>query len=83
MSYLIDLKHAVITDVEVTTAVRQAEVTAAKAMTTRTAGRPVRRRARATGGRKKVEKLFAHLKRILKVDRPRLRGPCSARDEFL
>lgn len=27
--------------------------------------------------------LFAHLKRILKLDRPRLRGPCGARDEFL
>ncbi len=32
--------------------------------------------------RKKVEMLFAHLKRILKVDRLRLRGPCGARDEF-
>ena len=32
--------------------------------------------------RKKVEMLFAHLKRILKLDRLRLRGPCSARDEF-
>jgi len=25
---------------------------------------------------------FAHLKRILKLDRSRLRGPCGARDEF-
>ena len=33
--------------------------------------------------RKKVEMLFAHLKRILKVDRLRLRGPMGARDEFL
>jgi hypothetical protein len=32
--------------------------------------------------RKKVEMLFAHLKRILKVDRLRLRGPNGARDEF-
>ena len=32
--------------------------------------------------RKKVEMLFAHLKRILKLDRPRLRGPYGARDEF-
>ena len=32
--------------------------------------------------RKKVEMLFAHLKRILKLDRPRLRGPNGARDEF-
>jgi hypothetical protein len=28
--------------------------------------------------RKKVEMLFAHLKRILKLDRLRLRGPCGA-----
>jgi transposase len=33
--------------------------------------------------RKKVEMLFAHLKRILKLDRLRLRGPMGARDEFL
>jgi hypothetical protein len=33
--------------------------------------------------RKKVEMLFAHLKRILKLDRLRLRGPCGARDEFI
>lgn len=39
--------------------------------------------------RKKVEMLFAHLKRMLKLDRLRLRlrlrlrGPNSARDEFL
>ena len=33
--------------------------------------------------RKKVEILFAHLKRVLKVDRLRLRGLSGARDEFL
>jgi len=33
--------------------------------------------------RKKVEMLFAHLKRILKLDRLRLRGINGARDEFL
>ena len=33
--------------------------------------------------RKKVEMLFAHLKRILKLDRLRLRGPTGVRDEFL
>jgi transposase len=33
--------------------------------------------------RKKVEMLFAHLKRILKLDRLRLRGPSGAQDEFL
>ena len=32
--------------------------------------------------RKKVEMLFAHLKRILKLDRLRLRGPCGVKDEF-
>ncbi len=33
--------------------------------------------------RKRVEMLFAHLKRILKVDRLRLRGPYGAKDEIL
>jgi hypothetical protein len=32
--------------------------------------------------RKKLEMLFAHLKRILKLDRLRLRGPNEAKDEF-
>jgi Transposase DDE domain len=31
---------------------------------------------------KKIEMLFAHLKRILRLDRLRLRGPNGARDEF-
>jgi hypothetical protein len=33
--------------------------------------------------RKKVEMLFAHLKRILKLRQLRLRGPSGAHDEFL
>lgn len=33
--------------------------------------------------RKKIEMLFAHLKRILNLGRLRLRGPMGARDEFL
>ena len=33
--------------------------------------------------RKKVEMLFAHMKRILKLDRLRLRGLTGAKDEFL
>ena len=33
--------------------------------------------------RKKAEMLFAHLRRILRLDRLRLRGPNGARDEFL
>ena len=32
--------------------------------------------------RKKVEMLFAHLKRVLRLDRLRSRGPNGARDEF-
>ena len=32
--------------------------------------------------RKRVEMLFAHLKRILTLGRLRLRGPCGAQDEF-
>lgn len=38
---------------------------------------------RSQKDRKKVEVLFAHMKRILKVDRLRLRGLTGARDEFL
>ena len=33
--------------------------------------------------RKKVEMLFAHLERILRLARLRLRGPNGAKDEFL
>ena len=33
--------------------------------------------------RKKIEMLFAHLNRILRLDRLRLRGPFGAQDEFL
>ena len=33
--------------------------------------------------RKKIEMLFAHLKRIFKLDRLRLRGQNGARDEFI
>jgi hypothetical protein len=33
--------------------------------------------------RKKVEMLFAHFKRIMKLDRLRLRGLSGAQDEFL
>src|SRR5207237_1315542 len=135
-------KCAVIVDVEATTAVRQAEVTAQRRMIDRTQehfglwpGRlagdagygsaenlawlvhergiephiPVFDKSQRTDGtlsrhdfardrardiaateayvtsrreRKKVEMLFAHLKRILKLDRLRLRGPNGARDEF-
>jgi IS5 family transposase len=42
---------------------------------------PAYQRSRAE--RKKVEMLFAHLKRILKLDRLRLRGFSGAQDEFL
>ncbi len=39
--------------------------------------------ATARRNRKKVEMLFAHLKRILRLGRLRLRGPGGAHDEFL
>jgi len=39
-------------------------------------------RRRSRKQRKKIEMLFAHLKRILRLDRLRLRGPNGARDEF-
>lgn len=38
---------------------------------------------RSSKERKKVEMLFAHLKRILKLDKLRLRGFSGAKDEFL
>jgi hypothetical protein len=38
---------------------------------------------RTSRQRKQVEMLFAHMKRILKVDRLRLRGLKGAQDEFL
>ncbi len=49
----------------------------ARALATTEAYAPSRR------DRKKVEMLFAPMKRILKVDRLRLRGLSGARDEFL
>lgn len=59
---------------------------------TRSIHEPARDMARAIGttqayantrrDRKKVEMLFAHLKRILRLDRLRLRGPSGAQDEF-
>ena len=49
----------------------------ARAMATRSGYRQSRR------DRKKVEMLFAHFKRILKMGRLRLRGINGARDEFL
>jgi hypothetical protein len=39
--------------------------------------------AQSRKDRKKMEMLFTHLKRILKLDRLRLRGISGARDEFL
>ena len=39
--------------------------------------------AQSRKDRKKVEMLFAHLKRILKLDKLRLRGFSGAQDEFL
>jgi transposase len=153
-NYLIDLKAAIIVDVEATRAIRQAEVGAARTMIERTeerlglcperlaaAGRvlnstgtlvndgatllyraskhdcdacelkprccpkmPARKVPRSIHEqardvardiaktdayvrlrreRKKIEMLFAHLKRILRLDRLRLRDPFGARDEFL
>jgi hypothetical protein len=38
---------------------------------------------KAQARRKKVEMLFAHLKRILGLGRLRLRGPCGVQDEFI
>jgi Transposase DDE domain len=53
----------------------------ARDLTRSLAGTPAFERSRRE--RKRVEMLFAHLKRILRLGRLRLRGPCGARDEFL
>jgi transposase len=57
--------------------VHEAARDVARAVATTPAYRQTRRQ------RKQVEMLFAHMKRILKVDRLRLRGLSGARDEFL
>jgi hypothetical protein len=61
----------------VTRSVHEAARDVARAVATTPAYRQTRRQ------RKQVEMLFAHMKRILKVDRLRLRGLSGARDEFL
>ena len=76
-NYLIDLDHAVIVDVEAS----RPERFCARSMKARETW-PVTSPGPTRYQRKKVEMLFAHLKRILKLDRLRLRGPCGARDEF-
>lgn len=67
--------------------------TAAMRKVTRDINEDVRERVRALAdteafrqscrGRKKVEMRFAHMKRILRLDRFRLRGLSSVRDEVL
>ena len=57
--------------------------TARQCMFTCTRGAKTKQYAISMRLRKKVEMLFAHLKRILGLGRLRLRGPCGANDEFL
>ena len=76
LNYLIDNKHAVIVDVAATPARTYDEVAARSLM-----GTPPYEQSRRE--RKKVEMLFAHLKRNLGFERLRLRGLTGAQDEFL
>jgi hypothetical protein len=62
---------------KVTRSVHEAARDIARAVAKTEAYRRTRRQ------RKQVEMLFAHMKRILKMDRLRLRGVSGARDEFL
>jgi transposase len=62
---------------KVTRSIHESARDVARAISTTTAYKQSRK------DRKKVEMLFAHLKRILKLDRLRLRGLNGARDEFL
>ena len=88
-NYLIDLKCAVIVDVEPTTAVRQAEVTAAKTMITRTAetfGLEPERLAADTG-RIRRDARVAGLRTGHRAARPRVRQISTqdgtfSRDDF-
>lgn len=113
-NYLIDVEHAIIVDVEPSTAVRhengmmryrasKLDCDACALKPSCCPKEPARKVLRSIHEgardmardiaktdayqtsryqRKKVEMLFAHLKRILKLDRLRLRGPYGARDEF-
>jgi hypothetical protein len=62
---------------KITRSVHEAARDVARALTKTPAYRQSRRH------RKKVEVLFAHMKRILRVNRLRLRGRTVTRDEFL
>jgi hypothetical protein len=62
---------------KVTRSVHEAARDVARAVAQTPAYRQTRRQ------RKQVEMLFAHMKRVLKVDRLRLRGLKGAQDEFL
>ena len=61
--------------------VRRSVHEAARDVARAVARTPAYRRSRRQ--RKQVEMLFAHMKRVLKMDRLRLRGLSSAQDEFL
>jgi transposase len=71
-NYLIDVKFGIIMDVEASRATRDVARALAKTEAF----------AQARRDRKKVEMLFAHLKRILRLGRLRLRGPSGAQFEF-
>ena len=79
-NYLIDVQAGIIVDVEATPTLRTAEVNATRTMIERVEERFDLKPERLI---KKVEMLFAHLKRIMKLDRLRLRGLTGAHDEFL
>ncbi|MEA2977197.1 MAG: hypothetical protein QOF19_2717 [Alphaproteobacteria bacterium] len=79
-NYLIDVKFGVIVDVEASRAIRQAEVDAARDVARTLVGTDSFEQSRRD--RKRVEMLFAHLKRILKLVRLRIRGPRGAQDEW-
>jgi transposase len=87
-NYLIDLAAGIIVDVEATPAHRTEEVDSTRTMMERVEKRFDLKPKRlvgdtAYGAAPKVEMLFAHLKRIMKLDRLRLRGLNGARDEFV
>jgi hypothetical protein len=76
-NYLVDVENAIIIDVEATTAIRKAEVLAAKRMIERTLERFDLYPSRLLG-----DSGYGSAQMPGKLDRLRLRGPNGARDEF-
>jgi Transposase DDE domain len=79
-NYLIDVKFGIIGDVEASRKIPRNIHEDARDVARALVGTAAFEQSRRN--RKRVEMLFAHLKRILRLGRLRLRGPRGAQDEF-